>query len=64
MMELGSEGVYLYEKCGTNPSRHLPGSEPPVKKLQNADLGVSGVSGEHFIYKLPIHRLGRPIFYI
>ena len=45
MMNLGSEGVYLDEKCGTNPSRNLPGPKAPVKKLKNADFGVSGVSG-------------------
>ena len=28
---LGSEGVYLDEKCRTNPSRHLPGPKTPVK---------------------------------
>ena len=31
IMKLGSEGVYLHEKCGTNPSRHLPGPKTPVK---------------------------------
>ena len=60
IMKLGSEGVYLHEKCGTNPSRHLPGSKNPHKK--NTDLGVSGVSGEYFIYnKLAINRLKRPV---
>ena len=29
---LGSEGVYLDEKCRTNPSRHLLGPKTPVKK--------------------------------
>ena len=60
-MKLGSEGVYLHEKCGTNPSRHLPGPKIPIKKLKNTDFGVSGVSGEYFIYKLPIYRLKRPV---
>ena len=31
MMNLGSEGVYLDEKCRTNPSRYLPGP----KTLEN-----------------------------
>ena len=30
-MKLGSEGVYLHEKCRTNPSRYLPGPKTPVK---------------------------------
>ena len=30
MMNLGSEGVYLDEKCRTNPSRHLPGPKTPI----------------------------------
>ena len=29
---LGSEGVYLDEKCRTNLSRHLPGPKTPHKK--------------------------------
>ena len=29
---LGSEGVYLDEKCRTNPSRYLPGPKTTVKK--------------------------------
>ena len=45
IMKLGSEGVYLHEKCGTNPSRYLPGPKTPVKKQKN-DFGVSGVSGK------------------
>ena len=60
-MKLWSEGVYLHEKCGTNASRHLPGLKTAIKKIKNADFGVSGVSGEHFIYKLPINRLKRPV---
>ena len=31
IMKLGSEGVYLHEKCGTNPSRHLPGPKTTIK---------------------------------
>ena len=31
IMKLGSEGVYLHEKCGTNPSRHLPGLKTAIK---------------------------------
>ena len=46
MMNVGSEGVYLDEKCRTNPSRYLPGPKKPVNKLKNADFGVSGVRGE------------------
>ena len=46
MMNLGSEGVYLDEKCRTNPSRYLPGPKTPVTKLKNADFGVSGLWGE------------------
>ena len=62
MMTLGSEGVYLDEKCRTNTSRYLPGPKTPVKNQKGTYFGVSGVSGENFIYKLPIHRLGRPLF--
>ena len=43
MMNLGSEGVYLDEKCRTNPSRYLLGPKTPVKKIKNADLGGLGV---------------------
>ena len=46
MMNLGSEGVYLDEKCRTNPSRHLPGPKTPEKKIKKTDFGVSGVRGE------------------
>ena len=53
---------YLHEKCGTNPSGHLPGPKSGHEKLENVDFGVSGASGENFIYKLPINRLGRPLF--
>ena len=40
MMNLGSEGVYLDEKCRTNPSRDVPGPKTLVKNLKNADFGV------------------------
>ena len=43
MMNLGSEGVYLDEKCRTNPSRHLPGPKTPVKKLKIPILGFRGL---------------------
>ena len=39
IMKLGSEGVYLHEKCGTNPSRHLPGPKTPVKNKKIPILG-------------------------
>ena len=41
-MKLGSEGVYLHEKCGTNPSRYLPGLKMTVQKLKMPLLG-SGI---------------------
>ena len=41
MMNFASVGVYLDEKCCTNPSRYLPGRKPPVKK--KTDLGCEGV---------------------
>ena len=28
---LASEGVYLDENCGTNPSRYLPGPKTPIQ---------------------------------
>ena len=31
IVNLVSEGVYLHEKCRTNPSRYLPGFKTPVK---------------------------------
>ena len=31
MMNLGSEGAYLHEKCGTNASRYLPGPKTLVE---------------------------------
>ena len=40
IMKLGSEGVYMHEKCGTNPSRHLPGLKTPREKLKKSDFGV------------------------
>ena len=45
IMKLGSEGVYLHEKCSTNPSRHLPGPKNPVKKLKKPILGSRGFGG-------------------
>ena len=38
--------MYRHEKCGTNPSRHLPEPKTPVTKIKNVDFGVSGVSGD------------------
>ena len=35
IMKLGSEGVYLHEECGTNPSRHLLGAKTPIKNSKN-----------------------------
>ena len=45
IMKLGSEGVYLHEKCGTNPSRHLPGLKTAINK-KNPILGSRGVRAE------------------
>ena len=51
MMKLGSEGVYLHEKCGTNPSRHLPGLKTLITNtifdfwVSGGSVGVSGVGG-------------------
>ena len=45
-MKLGSEGVYLHEKCGTNPSRHLPGPKTTIKKLKMLVLGSRGFRAE------------------
>ena len=52
MMNLGSEGAYLDENGGTNPSRYLPGPKAPVKNNKIVILGsrwfgvrVSGVLG-------------------
>ena len=42
MMDLGSEGVYLDENRGTNPSRHLPGTKTPVQNLKKLILGSRG----------------------
>ena len=44
-MNLGSEGVYLDEKCRTNPSRYLPGptSNTLVKNLKIPILGFRGL---------------------
>ena len=46
-MNLGSEGVYLHEGFGMNPSRYLLGPKPPIRKTNNADFRVSGSSGEY-----------------
>ena len=61
MMKLGSEGVYLHEKCGTNPSRHLPGLNTAIKNKKNPILGsrgfgVLGSRGVRGFDKLPIQR--------
>ena len=45
IMKLGSEGVYLHEKCGRNPSRHLPGPKTPVKNQKIPILGFRGAGG-------------------
>ena len=42
-MNLGSEGVYLDEKCRTNPSRYLPGPKNPVKNQKMPLLGFRGL---------------------
>jgi len=39
MMNLGSEGAYLDEKCGTNASRHMGGLKTLVK-IKNTDFRV------------------------
>ena len=61
MMKLGSEGVYLHEKCGTDPSRHLPGPTTHVKQIKNADVGVSGFRAK-IIQLLP--PIPPPCFYL
>ena len=43
MMNLGSEGVYLDEKCRTNPSRYLPGPKTPVKNQKIPILEFRGL---------------------
>ena len=50
IMKLGSEGVYLHDKCGTNASRHLPGPETPVKKLKMRIWGVRAKMLYMYIY--------------
>ena len=42
MMDLGSEGLYLDENRGTNPSRHLPGPKAPVKNPKMSIWGSRG----------------------
>ena len=42
-MKLGSEGVHLHEKCGTNPSRHLPRPKACMKNIKMQMLGSRGV---------------------
>ena len=42
MMNLGSEGLYLDENGGTNPSRYLPGLKIPVKELKTLIFGSRG----------------------
>ena len=65
MMIVGSEGLYLDEKCGTNPSRHLPGLKTAIKN-KKPDFGISefrvlGSRGFRGFDKLLINRLGRPV---
>ena len=53
MMSLGSEGVYLHEKCGTSPSGYLPGSKTATNTKQIYRLWVSrGFRGKDYIYEL------------
>ena len=65
MMNLGSEGVYLDEKCRTNPSRYLPGPKTPVKKLKIPILGFRGLGFRGLGFKLPINRpSGRYVMFL
>ena len=41
IMNLGSEGVYLHEKCGTNPSRPLPGPKTTIKNQKCRETAKS-----------------------
>ena len=61
-MKLGSEGVYLHEKCGTNPSRHLPGSKNPVKKKKMPSVGSRGVGANILYINSRSTALGGPYF--
>ena len=45
-MKLGSEGVYLHEKCGTNAFRHLPGLKTTINKSKMLILGSRGFRAE------------------
>ena len=47
---LGSEGVYLDENCGTNPSRHLPGPKTALKNQKDPIFGSRGDRAENSIY--------------
>ena len=45
MISLESEGMYLDENCGTNPSRYLPEPKTPAKNHKMSILGSQGVRG-------------------
>ena len=45
MIDLGSEGMYLDEKCHTNPSRYLRGLKTPVKIKKIPTLVSRGFRG-------------------
>ena len=53
MMNLGSEGVYLDDKCRTNPSRYLPGPKTPVKKYKKMLILGFSVLGCSAALKVP-----------
>ena len=44
-MDLGSEGMYLDENCGTNPSIYLLWPKTPVKKKYMIFCSLGGVRG-------------------
>ena len=50
IMNLVSEGVYLDENCGTNPSRHLPGPKTALKNQKDPIFGSRGDRAENSIY--------------
>ena len=51
MMKLGSEGVYLHEKCGTDASRYLLGPKTLVKNKKASILESRGFRRKTNPYK-------------
>ena len=62
MMKLGSEGVYLHEKCGTNPSRYLPGPKNTINIFRKCRFGGLGGARAQILFINSGSASGGPYF--